>query len=56
MDIVCIALFYPTIKVAILQLQGTVGKIWKKDRLIITGGRNNKILEEKENMTGKRNP
>ena len=45
------ALFFlnPTIKVAILQLRGAVEKIWKKDRLKITGGRNKKrILEKKK--------
>ena len=50
----CMALFYPTIKVAILQLRGAVEKIWKKDRLKITEGRNKKrILEEKESKTEK---
>ena len=49
--------FYPTIKVAILQLRGAVEKFWKKDTLKITEGRNKKrFLEEKESMTGKRNP
>ena len=49
--------FYPTIKVAIVQLREAVEKIWKKDRLKIIGGRNKKRnLEEKESMTGKRNP
>ena len=50
--------FYPTVKVAILQLWGAVEKIWEKtDRLEIPEGRNKKtILEEKESMTEKRNP
>ena len=50
--------FFPIIiKVAILQLRGTVEKIWKKDRLKFIEGRNKKrILEEKESMTGKRDP
>ena len=44
------AFFYPTIKVAILQLWGAVEKIWKKDRLKITEGRNKKrILGERKN-------
>ena len=54
---VCIALFYPTTKVAILQLRGAVEKIRKIDRLKIAEGRNKKIfLEEKESITEKRNP
>ena len=51
------ALLYPTIKVAILQLRGAVKKIWKKDRLKITEGRNKKrILEEKESKTERGTP
>ena len=50
--------FYPTIKVAILQLRGAVEKFWKKDRLKITGGikKEKNLGEQKESMTGKRNP
>ena len=52
-------LFYPTIKVTILQLRGAVEKFWKKDRLKITGGKKkkeNNLGEQKESMIGKRNP
>ena len=51
-------LFYPTIKVTILQLRGAVEIFWKKDRLKITGGRKKEknLGEENESMTGKRNP
>ena len=50
--------FYPTIKVTILQLRGAVEKFWKKDRLKITEGRKKEknLGEQKESMTGKRNP
>ena len=56
--LVCMVLFYPTIKVTILQLRGAVEKFWKKDRLKITGGRKKEknLGEQKESMTGKRNP
>ena len=42
----CIVLFYPTIKVTILQIRGAVKKFWNKDRLKITGGRNKKRILE----------
>ena len=45
---VYMVLFYPIIKVSILQLRGAVENIWKKDRLKITGGRNKKSILEKE--------
>ena len=48
-------LFYPTIKVTILQLRGAVEKFWKKDRMKIIGGRNKKrILENKKRVRQKR--
>ena len=49
-------LFYPTIKVTILQLRGAGEKFWrKKTRLKITGGRNKKrILENKKRVWQKR--
>ena len=54
---VCMVLFYPTIKVTILQLRGAVEKFWKKDRLKITGGRKKKrILENKREYDGKEEP
>ena len=53
------ALFYPTIKVAIFQLRKAVEKIWEKRQ--ITDHRRQKfdkkiILEEKESLIEKRNP
>ena len=56
-DFVCMALFYSTIQVVILQLQGAVEKIWKKT--LIEDQEEAEIRKEsrreKESMTGKRN-
>ena len=51
----CMVLFYPTIKVTVLQLRGAVEKFWKKDRLKITKGRKKKrILENKKRVLQER--